>query len=115
MIQFKTIGLVALAFTAISCVVAPQAQAEQTPENITDAMNRAVFEQTGDIYYNSGIYRQTTLLFGLSYPDQEYLNDSQAIERVYREGMRLQTAKSNYVRTADLPNPFNTSIGSNIR
>jgi hypothetical protein len=108
--QIKTIGLVTLAVAAIG-YFAPQAQAQESPENITDAMNRAVFEQSGNIYYNSGIYRQTTLLFGLSYPDQEYLNDSQAINRVYREGMRQQTSKTS-IRTADLPNPFDTSIGS---
>ncbi len=109
--QIKTIGLGALAVAAIGCF-APQAQAQQAPENIADAMNRAVFEQTGDIYYNSGIYRQATLLFGLSYPDQEYLNDSQAINRVYREGMRQQTNKGGAIRTQDLPNPFDSSLGS---
>lgn len=108
--QMKTIGLITLAVAAIG-YFAPQAQAQPTTENITDAMNRAVFEQSGDIYYNSGIYRQATLLFGLSYPDQEHLNDSQAINRVYREGMRQQTSKA-VIRTADLPNPFDTSIGS---
>ncbi len=111
---FKKISLVTLAVAAVG-FFAPQAQAEQTPENITDAMNRAVFEQTGDIYRNAGIDRQATLLFGLSYPDQEYISDAQSIERVYREGMRLQTAKDNYVRTNDLPNPFTTSIGSPTR
>jgi hypothetical protein len=109
--KIKTIGLAALAVAAIG-YFAPQAQAQEAPENIADAMNRAVFEQSGDIYYNSGIYRQTTLLLGLSYPDQEYLNDSQAINRVYREGMRQQTSKGSAIRTADLPNPFDTSIGS---
>jgi hypothetical protein len=108
--QMKTIGLITLAVAAIGCF-APQAQAQPTTENIADTMNRAVFEQTGDIYYNSGIYRQTTMLLGLSYPDQEHLNDSKAINRIYREGMRLQTSKSP-LRTADLPNPFDTSIGS---
>jgi hypothetical protein len=107
--QLKTIGLVTLAVAAIG-YFAPQAQAQQA-ENIADAMNRAVFEQSGDIYYNAGIYRQATLLFGLSYPDHEYLNDSQAINRVYREGMRQQTNKAP-IRTPDLPSPFDTSIGS---
>jgi hypothetical protein len=108
--KIKTIGLVTVAVAALG-YFAPQAQAQQAPENIADAMNRAVFEQSGDIYYNSGIYRQATLLFGLSYPDQEYLNDSQAINRVYREGMRQQTSKAP-IRTPDLPSPFDTSIGS---
>lgn len=108
--QMKTIGLVTLAIAALG-YFAPPAQAQPTTENIADAMNRAVFEQTGDIYYNAGIYRQATLLFGLSYPDKEYLNDAQAINRVYREGMRQQTSKA-VIRTADLPNPFDSSIGS---
>jgi hypothetical protein len=112
--QIKTIGLVTLTVAALG-YFAPQAQAQQAPESIADAMNRAVFEQTGDIYRNAGIDRQATLLLGLSYPDQEYLSDSQSIERVYREGMRQQTNKGGAIRTADLPNPFETSIGSSAR
>jgi hypothetical protein len=108
--QIKTIGLVALAVATLG-YCAPPTQAQESPENIADAMNRAVFAQSGDIYYNSGIYRQSTLLFGLSYPDQEHLNDAQAINKIYREGMRQQTSKT-VIRTADLPNPFDTSIGS---
>jgi hypothetical protein len=114
MMKLKAIGLVTLAVAAVG-YLAPQAQAQQTPENIADAMTRAIFDRSGDIYRNSGIDRQTTLLFGLSYPEQEYLSDAQSIERLYREGMRQQAAKDNVVRTADLPNPFNTSVGSLAR
>ncbi len=111
MIQFKTIGLVTLAVAAVGCF-APQAQAQTAPENIGDAMNRAIFDRSGDIYHNTGIVRQFTQMVGISYSDNEYLSDAQSVERIYREGMRQQTAKDNYIRTADLPNPFTSSIRS---
>ncbi len=107
--KLPQIGLIALTVATVGCFSTP-AKAEQPPENIADAMNRAVFNQTGDIYRNAGIDRQFTQLVGISYSDKEYLSDSQSIERIYNEGMRLQTAKEYPVRTADLPNPFNSSV-----
>jgi hypothetical protein len=61
------------------------------------------------IYRNTGIDRQATLLFGLSFPDKEALSDAQAVEKLYREGMKAQSGGT-VIRTADLPNPFTTSI-----
>jgi hypothetical protein len=109
MINLKTIGLITLTIAAVG-YFAPQAQAEQAPENVSEAITRAVFDRSGDIYSNAGIGRQATQLFGLSYPEQEYLSDAQSIEQIYREGMRQQTSKNGVVRTADLPNPFTSSV-----
>jgi hypothetical protein len=108
MMKLQSIGLVALAMVAAGCFSA-QAQAEQTPETISDAITSALFNQSGDIYRNTGIDRQATLLFGLSFPDKEALSDAQAVEKLYREGMKAQSGGT-VIRTADLPNPFTTSI-----
>lgn len=109
MTNLKTIGLVALAVVAAGCF-APQVHAEE-PSTIGDAMTRALFNETGDIYRNRGIDRQATLLFGLSYPDLEYSNDAQAVERIYRDGIRQRGGTP--ISTADLPNPFTSSLRSN--
>jgi hypothetical protein len=108
MMKLRSIGLLALAIAATGCFSA-QAQAEQTPETISDAITSALFNQSGDIYRNTGIDRQATLLFGLSFPDKEALSDAQAVEKLYREGMAAQSG-GKVIRTADLPNPFTTSI-----
>ncbi len=108
MIKLQSIGLMTLAMVAAGCFSA-QAQAEQTPETISDAITSALFNQSGDIYRNTGIDRQATLLFGLSFPDKEALSDAQAVEKLYREGMKAQSG-GKVIRTADLPNPFTTSI-----
>jgi hypothetical protein len=109
MMNLNTIGSIALSIAAFG-YFSPQVSAQQVPENLAEAMNHAALDRSGDLYSNASIGRQAMQLFGLSYPEQEYLSDAQSIEQVYREGMRQQTGKDNVVRTADLPNPFNSSL-----
>ena len=103
MIDFKTISCVALAAVAASCF-APKVQAE----TVSEAMGKAIFNESGDIYRNAGIDRQATLLFGQSFPDKEYLSDAQSIGRIYNDALRQRASEP--VRTADLPNPFTESL-----
>ena len=103
MIDFKTISCVTLAAIAAGCF-APKVQAE----TVAEAMNKAIFNQSGDIYRNAGIDRQFTLLFGLSYPDKEYLSDAQSVGRIYNDVLRQRASEP--VRTEDLPNPFSESL-----
>ncbi len=108
MMKLQSIGLVALAIAAAGYFAAP-ASAEAPPENIADAVTSALFNQSGDIYRNTGIDRQATFLFGLSYPEKEAINDANAVEKLYRQGMQAQSG-GKVIRTADLPNPFTSSL-----
>jgi hypothetical protein len=108
MIKLQSIGLMALAIACAGSLATP-VRAEQPPENIADAITSALFNQSGDIYRNTGIDRQATLLFGLSYPEKEFINDANAVEKLYRQGMKAQSGNT-VVRTADLPNPFTSSL-----
>ena len=101
--KFQTIACAALTVIAAGCF-APQASADSLP----DAMNKALFRESGDIYRNAGIDRQATLLFGLSFPDNEALNDTQSIHNLYIDNIRQRGSVP--VRTADLPNPFTESL-----
>jgi hypothetical protein len=101
--------LVALAVVTAGCF-APQVHAEEA-STIGDAMTRALFNQSGDIYRNRGIDRQATLLLGLSFPEHEYFNDAQGVNKIYQDGLRQRG--STPVRTTDLPNPFTSSLISN--
>jgi len=106
MMKLTTICYAVLAVAAAG-YYAPQAQAEP----ITDAINNAMFRQSGDIYRNTGIDRQATLLFGLSYPDLEAVSDARSVNNIYQDLIRQRGSAP--IRTTDLPNPFTSSILTN--
>jgi hypothetical protein len=110
MIKLKTIGCVALAVATVGCFTT-QAHAQQSPETVADAVTRALFNKSGDIYRNTGIDRQAVLLFGLSYPDSEAITDSQSVHAIYKDAIRQRGSEP--VNTRDLPNPFNSSLLTN--
>ena len=110
MIKLQTIGFLALAVVAAGCF-APQAQAEPSGETVADAVTRAIFNKSGDIYRNTEIDRQTAFFFGLSYPEREYLNDAQSVNNIYKDVLRQRASAP--VRTTDLPNPFTGSLLAN--
>ena len=101
--KLTTICFAALAVAAAG-YYAPQVQAEP----ITDAITNAMFRQSGDTYRNTGIDRQATLLFGLSYPDLEAVSDARSVNNIYQDLIRQRGGEP--IRTADLPNPFTSSL-----
>lgn len=110
MIKLQSIGVLVLTAAVAGCFAAPVRANEASPENISESITRAFFNQTGDIYRNRGIDRQATFLFGLSYPENEYTSDAAAVEKLYKAGMYQQGGSGKVLRTADLPNPFSSSI-----
>ena len=108
MMKFKTLGFLALAIAAAGCFTS-SAHAESP--RITDAITDAMFKQSGNTYRNTGIDRQATLLFGLSYPDLEAVSDARSVDNIYRDLIRQRSDTP--LRTADLPNPFSSSLLSN--
>lgn len=89
-----------------------QATAQLRPEGTTQAIERAFFEESGDIYSNSFLDRQFKHIFALEMPEYEYLRDAGRMNRLYRQGMKQQGEGDGVIRTPDLPNPYNTSIYS---
>jgi hypothetical protein len=106
--KLHTVGLTICAI-AVACLSGNAVKAEP----VADTISNALFEQSGDIYRNRGIDRQATLLFGLSFPEHEFMNDAKSVERLYREGMRQQGSNDGVIRTTDLANPFTTSVRTN--
>ena len=106
MMKLKTICCLALTVAAAGCF-APQAQAD----TIADEISRAMFAQSGDLYRNTGIDRQATLLLGLSYPDLEAVSDARSVDNIYKDLIRQRGGTP--IRTADLPNPFTSSLLTN--
>ena len=82
-------------------------------DTLADQMDKMFSANSGDIFYNTTTWRQAQLLLNTPTVEGEYNKDSQAMENLYRAGMKAQTGTP--VSTADLPNPFNTSIQANPR
>lgn len=110
MIKLQSIGALVLAAAIAGCFAPPAQANEASPENISESITRAFFNQSGDIYHNRSILRQATFLFGLSYPENEYTSDAAAVQKLYKQGMYQQGGSGKVVRTEDLPNPFNSSL-----
>jgi hypothetical protein len=104
--KFKLAGLLV---AAVTLSIAAPAKADTVGEQ----MDKLFSANSGDIFYNATTWRQSQLLLNIPTPEGEYNKDSQAMEALYRAGMRAQVGTP--VSTADLPNPFNTSIQSNPR
>jgi hypothetical protein len=104
--KFKLAGLLV---AAITLSIAAPAKAD----TVAEQMDKMFSANSGDIFYNSTSWRQSQLLLNTPTPEGEYNKDSQAMEALYRAGMKAQVAAP--VSTADLPNPFNTSIHANPR
>jgi hypothetical protein len=94
---------------ALTLSIAAPAKAD----TLSDQMDKVFAANSGDIFYNSTTWRQSQLLLNTPTPEGEYNKDAQAMENLYRAGMKAQTGTP--VSTADLPNPFNTSIQTNPR
>jgi hypothetical protein len=105
-VKLKITGLV-ISTIALTIGWAGQAQAD----SYDSEFKKAFSANSGDIYENGSIGKQVTTLFGLSYSDLEYRQDAQALNTLYREGMRRQVGVP--VATQDLASPFNTSIQTN--
>jgi hypothetical protein len=103
MMKLQTLCCLALTVAATSCF-ATQAQAETIP----DAFTRATFEQTGDIFESTGIGSQFTMLVGLSYPDNNGVNDTRSVDNIYQDLIRQRVGTP--VRTRDLPDPYSSLL-----
>jgi hypothetical protein len=106
MIKLQTLCCVALTVAATGCFAA-QAQAEET---IPDAFYRAAFAQSGEVFQNTGIVQQGTMLLGLSYPDNNGVNDARSIDIIYQDLIRQRIETP--VRTRDLPDPFSSLLNN---
>jgi hypothetical protein len=101
--------IAALLVGAITLSIAAPARAD----NLGEQMEKMFSANSGDFFYNTTTWRQSQLLLNIPTVESEYNKDSQAMEQLYRDGMKAQTGTP--ISTTDLPNPFNTSIHGNPR
>jgi hypothetical protein len=86
--------------------------------NIPGLFNRAINNETGRFYDHTTILGQLNTMFGWrtfpegSFFDNMITRDAKLTETLYYQIMQAQQAGP-LIRTADLPNPFDTSLQEN--
>ncbi|MGB3652071.1 MAG: hypothetical protein WBA41_12775 [Rivularia sp. (in: cyanobacteria)] len=116
-LNLKTIfRLLVLAATIGSPTIAA-AQTEtsgyQTPNQVFE---KAFYENYPDFYNNDGLFREIDWILGSgslfknSFPEHEIERDAKLVNILYQDVLKQQTTNDPYIRTPDLPNPYNTSL-----
>jgi hypothetical protein len=117
-IKFQTFGsLLMLLATGIAFPSVASAQTE-TPktETTSDVFERAYFRHDRNFYENSSLKRQLDSFlgsgsgFGGSFPENEIARDAQLLNTLYHDVLTQQVGNDPYIRTPDLPNPYDTSL-----
>ncbi|MDZ8027644.1 MAG: hypothetical protein RMY36_028025 [Nostoc sp. SerVER01] len=117
-LKLKTFGgllMVLAASIAFPSVVAAQTE---TPKSGTtsDVFERAFFRHDRNFYENGGLKRQLDSFFGSgpsfggSFPENEIARDAQLVNTLYHDVLTQQAGNDPYIRTPDLPNPYDTSL-----
>jgi|GEM_PF-1720913 len=78
---------------------------------LQDAFEDTFYGEIGDFYRNSDILGDLRDLVG-PFPENSIVRDADAFHDLYREALLIQTTSDPTVRTADLVNPFDTSLQS---
>ncbi|MEH2382364.1 MAG: hypothetical protein V7K27_26345 [Nostoc sp.] len=117
-IKLKTLGsLLVLLAAAITFPSVASAQT-QTPnyETTNDVFERAYFRHDRNFYENASFKRQLDSFlgsgssFGGSFPENEIAHDAELVNTLYHDVLTQQVGNDPYIRTPDLPNPYDTSL-----
>jgi len=91
-----------------------------TYESIGDLLQKAITYESGDFLSNRSIGEQFQLILGIggvksdglsSFPENEISRDTVLLHTIYEDYLDQQAGEEG-IRTRDLENPFNTSLGS---
>jgi len=91
-----------------------------TYENVQDLFQKAITYESGNFLTNRSIGEQLQLIFGFTdertqgisaFPENEIMRDTVLLHKVYEDFLKQQ-AGDDPIRTRDLENPYNTSLGS---
>ncbi|MEH2289405.1 hypothetical protein [Nostoc sp.] len=117
-IKFKTFGgLLVLLTAGIAFPSIASAQtATSNTETTNDVFERAYFRHDRNFYENGSLKRQLDSFFGSgtgfggSFPENEIARDAELVNTLYHDALTQQVGNDPYIRTPDLPNPYNTSL-----
>lgn len=110
-------GLLVLLVTSTAFPVVAVAQMQtDNYETTSDSFERAYFRHDPNFYDNGSLQRQVDSLvgpggnFGTTFPDNEIAKDAELVNTLYRDVLTQQAMNDPYLRTPDLPNPYDTSL-----
>ena len=116
-LKFKAFSSLLVLFATISFSAVAAAQTRTSSyETPDDVFNRAFFKNDPNFYNNQSYKRQIELIFGPgsllrnSFPENEIARDAELVNTVYRDALYQQVSSDPYIRTPDLPNPYNSSL-----
>ncbi len=117
-IKVKTLsGLLVLLVTGLAVPAIASAETKAPNyETTNDAFERAFFRHDRNFYENGTIKRQIDSFLGSgsgfknSFPENEIARDAELINTLYRDVLTQQVGNDPYIRTPDLPNPYDTSL-----
>ncbi|MFB2768111.1 hypothetical protein ACE1AT_02275 [Pelatocladus sp. BLCC-F211] len=117
-------GLLVLLTTAIAIPALAQDEAQISNNDYVtpnEAFERAYFQNSPDFF--SSITSQSDIndIFGLgsfsrksfsrnTFPENQIARDSELVHILYRDILYQQVSNDPYLRSPDLPNPYNTSL-----
>lgn len=122
----RSLGLTSLLGATIATImsVTPVATAQTLESEVTvpgletrrlrtltvpDAFERAFLEHSRDFFSNRSITSQIDALF-FSFPENNIAHDGELLDVLYQDVMFQQLTNDAFMRTPDLPNPYNTSV-----
>ncbi len=117
-IKVKTLsGLLVLLVTGLAVPAIASAETKAPNyETTNDAFERAFFRHDRNFYENGTIKRQIDSFLGSgsgfknSFPENEIARDAELLNTLYRDVLTQQVGNDPYIRTPDLPNPYDTSL-----
>jgi hypothetical protein len=103
-----------LVLLATSFAFPSVAQAET--ETTSNTFERAYFRHDPNFYENGSFKRQLDSLigskakFGSAFTDNEIAKDAELVNTLYHDALAQQSTNDPYLRTPDLPNPYDSSL-----
>ena len=90
--------------------------------DIGDLFESALGNESGTFFENRSLLRQTTFIFGIgssvsfrgAYIENESNRDAELVHILYNEFLRQQLERGPVIRTRDLENPFQFSLGTGV-
>ena len=90
--------------------------AKAETETTSSMFERAYFRHDPNFYDNGSLNRKVDALigpgkkFGTTFTDNEIAKDAELVNTLYLDAMAQQTLNDPYLRTPDLPNPYDSSL-----
>ncbi len=124
--KFTAILIFMSLISGVICAKAYGQEDSATPEtsiepalNVSDLVNLAFSEYTGDFLEQAGIGGQLNFFFGWrefplgSYGENNIIREASLLEAINADFFKQLTQTDPTIRTRDLENPFNSSLNSN--